>query len=75
MAAPLRQLQPSGQHTGNTDIPLTPAGEATAPRLQPLLGGLAFAQLISSPLQWARRTADLAEWNYWAYAGLTSAQI
>lgn len=25
MAAPLRQLQPSGQHTGNTDIPTYPA--------------------------------------------------
>jgi broad specificity phosphatase PhoE len=78
----------SGQHTGNTDIPLTPAGEAAAARLEPLLAGVAFAQVLSSPLQRARRTAELAgfagrlrveadlvEWNYGAYEGLTSAEI
>jgi broad specificity phosphatase PhoE len=103
MTALLRQLQPtdvvvvrhgetawsrSGQHTGNTDIPLTPAGEAAAARLEPLLAGVAFAQVLSSPLQRARRTAeragfagrlrvdaDLVEWNYGAYEGLTSAEI
>jgi probable phosphoglycerate mutase len=99
----LRQLQPtdvvvvrhgetawsrSGQHTGNTDIPLTAAGEAAAARLQPLLADVEFAQVLSSPLQRARRTAELAgfagrlgvdadlvEWNYGAYEGLTSAEI
>jgi broad specificity phosphatase PhoE len=78
----------SGQHTGNTDIPLTPDGEAAAARLEPLLAGVAFAQVLSSPLQRARRTAELAgfagrlrvdadlvEWNYGAYEGLTSAEI
>ena len=78
----------SGRHTGNTDIPLTPAGEAAAARLEPLLAGVNFAQVLSSPLQRARRTAELAgftgrlsvnadllEWNYGAYEGLTSAEI
>lgn len=78
----------SGQHTGSTDIPLTPEGEAAAARLAPLLAGVDFAQVLSSPLQRARRTAELAgfgagvaleadlvEWNYGAYEGLTSAEI
>jgi broad specificity phosphatase PhoE len=78
----------SGQHTGSTDIPLTPAGEAAAASLAPLLASLDIAQVVSSPLQRARRTAELAgfagrlrfdadlvEWNYGAYEGLTSAEI
>jgi broad specificity phosphatase PhoE len=78
----------SGQHTGSTDIPLTPAGEAAATRLKPLLAGVDFAQVLSSPLQRAQHTAELAgfggrfscdadllEWNYGAYEGLTSAEI
>jgi probable phosphoglycerate mutase len=103
MTAHLRQLHPtdvvvvrhgetawsrSGHHTGSTDIPLTPAGEAAAARLEPLLAGVGFAQVLSSPLQRARRTAELAgfsgrlrldadlvEWNYGAYEGLTSSEI
>ncbi len=78
----------SGQHTGSTDIPLTPAGEEAARRLAPLLSSLSFAQVLTSPLQRARRTcelagfadqacieADLVEWNYGAYEGITSEQI
>jgi broad specificity phosphatase PhoE len=78
----------SGQHTGRTDLPLTPAGEAAAARLAPLLTRVDFAKVLSSPLQRARRTAELAgfgsglqldpdllEWNYGAYEGLTSAEI
>jgi broad specificity phosphatase PhoE len=78
----------SGQHTGKTDIPLTAAGEEAARRLAPLLSTLTFAQVLTSPLQRARRTcelagfadqagldADLVEWNYGAYEGITSAQI
>ena len=78
----------SGQHTGSTDIPPTPAGEAAAASLAPLLAGRDFAQVVSSPLQRARHTAELAgfagrlrfdadlvEWNYGAYEGLTSAEI
>ncbi|MEB3320867.1 MAG: histidine phosphatase family protein [Cyanobium sp.] len=78
----------SGQHTGATDVPLTPAGEDAARRLEPLLSPLPFARVFTSPLQRARRTCELAgcagraridgdlvEWNYGAYEGLTSAQI
>jgi len=45
----------SGQHTGATDIRLTPAGEAAARALAPLLGSLPFARVFSSPLARARR--------------------
>jgi probable phosphoglycerate mutase len=78
----------SGQHTGSTDIPLTPGGEEAARRLAPLLSSLPFAQVLTSPLQRARRTcelagfadqasidADLVEWDYGAYEGITSEQI
>ncbi len=78
----------SGQHTGITDIPLTPAGEEAARRLAPLLRSQSFGQVFTSPLQRARRTCELAgfadqarldsdliEWNYGAYEGITSEQI
>jgi probable phosphoglycerate mutase len=78
----------SGQHTGRTDIPLTERGERNARRLGERLRGLAFATILTSPLQRARRTCELAgfggvaevtddllEWNYGNYEGMTSAQI
>ena len=78
----------AGQHTGSTDLPLTPEGETAARDLSPVLGSLSFARVFSSPLQRARRTAELAgftnrmtldpdlvEWNYGAYEGLKSAEI
>ncbi|WP_458077211.1 histidine phosphatase family protein [Streptomyces sp. EMB26] len=77
----------SGRHTGGTDLPLTPAGEAQARSLAPLLAGRAFALVLSSPLARARRTAELAglagaepepdlrEWDYGAYEGVTTADI
>lgn len=78
----------SGQHTGRTDLPLTAAGEAAARGLVARLAGVAFAQVLTSPLARARRTCelagfgaeaavdpDLAEWNYGDYEGLTTAQI
>jgi len=78
----------SGQHTGRTDLPLTPKGEANARRLGDRLAGLAFVQVFTSPLARARRTcelagfganavvdADLREWDYGAYEGKTAAQI
>lgn len=78
----------SGQHTGRTDIPLTPRGEADAKRLGDDLRAYKFALVLSSPLQRARRTCELAgfgnvmqidpdlqEWNYGEYEGLTSKQI
>jgi broad specificity phosphatase PhoE len=78
----------SGQHTGLTDLPLTPDGECNARRLGERLKGLTFAKVFTSPLQRASRTCalagfgavaeidpDLVEWNYGKYEGLTSAQI
>jgi broad specificity phosphatase PhoE len=78
----------SGQHTGLTDLPLTPDGERNARRLGERMKGMTFAKVFSSPLQRALRTCelsgfgdgaeidpDLVEWNYGEYEGLTSAQI
>jgi broad specificity phosphatase PhoE len=78
----------SGQHTGLTDLPLTPDGERNAVRLGERLKGMTFAKVLSSPLQRASKTCklagfgavaetdpDLVEWNYGKYEGLTSDQI
>ena len=78
----------SKQHTGRTDLPLTPSGEARAAELAPRLAAFAFAHVFTSPLQRARRTAELAgfggratldddlmEWNYGDYDGLTTRQL
>src|SRR6201997_5717837 len=78
----------SGQHTGLTNLPLTPDGERNAVRLGERLKGETFAKVFTSPLQRAARTCELAgfgavaeidrdlvEWNYGKYEGLTSAQI
>jgi broad specificity phosphatase PhoE len=78
----------SGQHTGLTDLPLTPDGERNAVRLGERLKGMKFAKVFTSPLQRAARTCELAgfggvaetnpdlvEWDYGKYEGLTSAQI
>ena len=50
----------SGQHTGRTDIPLTARGEADARRLGERLKSLSFAVILTSPLQRAKRTCELA---------------
>jgi broad specificity phosphatase PhoE len=55
----------AGKHTGRTDIPLTPAGEAGASRLAPLLAARAanghpVAAVLTSPAKRAVRTAELA---------------
>jgi broad specificity phosphatase PhoE len=78
----------SRQHTGVTDLPLTSQGEAEAVRLRKRLEGMKFAAVLTSPLQRAIRTCELAgfgalaeiesdlrEWNYGAYEGRTSAEI
>jgi broad specificity phosphatase PhoE len=78
----------SGQHTGTTDIPLTDNGRRLATRLRPVLASESFALVLTSPLQHARATcelcglgdaaagdADLVEWNYGEFEGLTPAQI
>lgn len=78
----------TGQHTGLTDIPLTPQGEADAVLLGELLQRKKFKAVFTSPLQRAKKTCDIAgfgdiavvdhdlvEWNYGDFDGLTSAQI
>jgi probable phosphoglycerate mutase len=78
----------SGQHTGLTDIPLTPRGERNARRLEIRLRRLQFTKVFTSPLQRALRTCDLAgfgsvaeldhdlvEWNYGEYEGRITAEI
>jgi len=78
----------SHQHTGVTDLALTAQGEAEAVRLGQRLEGLTFAAVLTSPLQRAVRTCELAgfgsaaevepdllEWNYGAYEGRTSVDI
>ncbi len=75
-----------GRHTGLTDVPLTPEGEADARRLTGAFGAVDIGLVLASPLQRAARTAELAglhprtdpdlvEWDYGAYEGLTSAQV
>jgi broad specificity phosphatase PhoE len=78
----------SGQHTGITDIPLTENGRKVAKLLQPVLAKETFALVLTSPLERARETCELAglgkraeidrdlmEWNYGEYEGLTPKQI
>lgn len=79
----------SGQHTGRTDLPLTPHGEAMARSLATALKGIAFSLVLTSPRLRARTTCELAgfggtavqlepnlaEWDYGAYEGLRTAEI
>jgi broad specificity phosphatase PhoE len=78
----------TGQHTGTTDLPLTPRGEDDARLLSPVLARHGYVLVLTSPLQRARRTCELAglgaqasvdtdlmEWNYGEYEGLTTEQI
>ena len=78
----------TGQHTGLTDLPLTPQGENNARELGKRLKEVVFAKVFTSPLQRARRTcalagfgpvaevdSDLVEWNYGEYEGRRTAEI
>ena len=76
-----------GRHTGRTDLPLTPRGEALADALRPELAGVQPGLVLCSPLARARETArraglapddvipDLLEWDYGAWEGRTTAEI
>ncbi|GAA2248108.1 phosphatase [Streptomyces ruber] len=80
----------SGQHTSWTDLPLTEKGRAQARAVVPLLGSERVAAVFVSPMKRARETAelaglaethdlridaDLSEWDYGAYEGVTTADI
>jgi probable phosphoglycerate mutase len=78
----------SGKHTGVSDIPLTEHGRQQAGLLKQELVTRNFKLVLTSPLQRARETCELAglaeraeidpdlmEWNYGDYEGLTSDQI
>jgi broad specificity phosphatase PhoE len=76
------------KHTGRTDVPLDPRGEAQARALSGRLGGHRFVEVLTSPLSRARRTCELAgfgdraevcddlvEWDYGEYEGLVTDEI
>ncbi|HTR61519.1 MAG TPA: histidine phosphatase family protein [Candidatus Binataceae bacterium] len=78
----------SGQHTGRTDLPLTDKGRENGSRLGERLKGLQFAMVLSSPLQRARVTCEIAgfgaqaqldpnlyEWDYGQYEGRRTVDI
>ncbi|MEU6667514.1 histidine phosphatase family protein [Streptomyces sp. NPDC046727] len=77
----------SGRHTGWTDVPLTEHGREEALRLVPLVRSHRIGAAFVSPLQRARETArligipdarvdaDLREWDYGGYEGVTTPEI
>ena len=78
----------SGRHTGRTDLELSPQGEVNARLLAGPMAGVRFSGVWTSPRRRAVRTcelaglgaaaevvADLAEWDYGDYEGLTTAEI
>jgi len=78
----------NGRHTGVTDLPLTEQGERNAVQLRARLVGFVFTKVLTSPLQRAKRTCELAgfgdvaevdpdvvEWNYGDYEGVRTADI
>jgi len=78
-------------HTGRTDIPLNAHGEQRARLLEPILRatpGIESATVLTSPLQRARRTCELAglgdratvvddlmEWDYGEFEGTRTADL
>ena len=81
----------SHRHTGRTDIPLNAHGEQRARLLEPILratAGIESATVLTSPLQRARRTCELAglgpratafddlmEWDYGEFEGTRTADL
>lgn len=78
----------NGRHTGISDVPLTENGRAVARLWRPFAATKTFALVLTSPLQRARLTCELAglgeraeidrdlcEWDYGAYEGLTPQEI
>ncbi|EGX59624.1 phosphatase [Streptomyces zinciresistens K42] len=81
------QWSRTGRHTGWTDVPLTGHGRDEARALAPLLRAHRIGAAFVSPLERARETAeligvreartdaDLREWDYGGYEGVTTAEI
>jgi broad specificity phosphatase PhoE len=78
----------TGQHTGVTDLALTPHGEDESRALAPRLRSMAFTQVLVSPRLRACQTCelagfgasnpiepDLSEWDYGHYEGRRSVDI
>ncbi len=78
----------AGRHTSRTDRPLSPEGARHAAGLREMLREIKFSRVLTSPLERARQTCELAglaataqldpdlhEWDYGAYEGLTTAEI
>ena len=76
------------RHTGRTDLPLSPVGEAEARALGAHLDGLQVDRVLASPMARATATARIAghgdrlettpallEFDYGDYEGLTTPQI
>ena len=78
----------SGRHTGRSNVALTELGREQARDLGARLADHPFALVLSSPMRRALDTArlagfadrveidaDLCEWNYGAYEGITTPEI
>ena len=78
----------SGQHTGHTDVALNERGREAARRLPAKLAHWGFESVFESPLRRAVETCELAgygaraqvraelrEWDYGSYEGLTTTEI
>jgi probable phosphoglycerate mutase len=78
----------TGQHTGRTDLPLTPHGEDEGRALVPCLSAVRFTRVLTSPRLRARQTCALAglssaaeiepalaEWDYGTYEGERTTDI
>jgi broad specificity phosphatase PhoE len=75
-----------GRHTGRSDVPLTASGRAAASALATRLEQRLVRCAFASPLSRARETArlaglnavldaDLVEWDYGDYEGMTTPEI
>jgi broad specificity phosphatase PhoE len=81
------QWSTAGKHTGRTDVPLSSQGEDQAKVVGALIAGRTFVLVLASPLRRAQRTAELAglrhietdadlvEWDYGGFEGMTTAEI